>query len=135
MLLHRGTEICHIHLEYAHPFRKQCRREHAGADGVAPDPLPIRGRAVSGPPDAASPQTPTRLDPNVESLIHHYYGCFNERRFAEAAKLFADDALVEHFPFGQQHRGPDGYLMFAKAWSAAFPDGRITIGRIDRRSD
>lgn len=86
-------------------------------------------------PDAASPQTPTPLDSNIESLIHHYYECFNERRFADAAKLFADDALVEHFPFGQQHRGPDGYLMFADAWSAAFPDARITIGRIDRRSD
>jgi hypothetical protein len=68
-------------------------------------------------------------------LLHHYYECFNERRFADAARLFADDALIEHLPFGRPHRGPAGYLMFAETWSTAFPDARITIDRIDTRSD
>jgi predicted ester cyclase len=75
------------------------------------------------------------LDSNVETLIHHYYACYNQRRFAEAASLFADDALIEHLPLGRQHRGPEGYLRFAEAWNAAFPDGRLTIDRIEGRSD
>ena len=39
-----------------------------------------------------------------DALIRHYYDCFNERRFTDAATLFADDALLEHIPVGQQHR-------------------------------
>ena len=86
-------------------------------------------------PNADSSQTPGQSDPDVESLIHRYYGCYNERRFADAARLFTEDALIEHLPLGRQHRGPAGYLVFAEAWSTAFPDGRLTIDRIECRGD
>ena len=69
-------------------------------------------------------------------LIREYYACFNERRFGDAAKLFAEDALLDHIPLGrQQQHGSDGYLRFANAWNGAFPDGVFAIERIDRRSD
>jgi predicted ester cyclase len=70
-----------------------------------------------------------------ETLIREYYACFNERRFQDAAKLFAENALLEHIPFGKQHRGKDGYVRFVQAWGGAFPDGRLVVERIDRRSD
>ena len=70
-----------------------------------------------------------------ETLIRQYYTSFNERRFKDAAKLFTDDAFLEHIPFGKPHRGKDGYLRFANAWDAAFPDGMLVVDRIDRRSD
>jgi predicted ester cyclase len=70
-----------------------------------------------------------------EHLIREYYRCFNERRFEDAARLFAPDALLDHIPFGQQHHGPAGYLRFARAWDAAFPDAVFAIERVDCRSE
>jgi len=70
-----------------------------------------------------------------ETLIRHYYACFNERRFVDAAQLFTDDARVEHIPFQTHHRGKEGYIRFAQAWGGAFPDATLAIDRIDRRSD
>ena len=70
-----------------------------------------------------------------ETLIREYYTCFNERRFTDAVKLFTEDAVLEHNPFGRQHRGKDGYIRFAQAWDAAFPDGTLVVERIDRRTD
>lgn len=64
-----------------------------------------------------------------ETLIRQYYQCFNERRFGDAAELFADDALLDQF--GRRERGSEGYVRFATAWHAAFPDGTFAIERVD----
>ena len=58
-----------------------------------------------------------------DALIRRYYECFNERRFADAAALLTDDALLEIIPVGQEH-GAAGYLRFADAWIAAQMRGR-----------
>jgi predicted ester cyclase len=71
----------------------------------------------------------------IDALIRRYYACFNERRFRDAASLFANDALLEHIPFGQQSRGIDGYVRFATAWLAAFPDGTFALDRVERRTE
>jgi hypothetical protein len=68
-------------------------------------------------------------------LLRDHYACFNERRFDDAARLFADDAVVEHIPFGHKHRGPQGYENFVDAWITAFPDGMLIVDRIERRDD
>ena len=70
-----------------------------------------------------------------ETLLRHYYACFNERRFHDAANLFTDNALLEHLPFGKQYRGSEGYIRFAQAWGSAFPDATLVVERIDHRSD
>ncbi len=68
-------------------------------------------------------------------LIRKYYACFNERRFAEAAELFASDAVLEFPPFGNANAGPEGYLRFAEAWVRAFPDGHLEIEHVEQRGD
>ena len=72
----------------------------------------------------ASP--PQITDDHLEK-IRKYYASFNERRFADAAALFTDDALVEQVPFQTRERGPAAYLLFADLWTRAFPDARMTI--------
>ena len=61
-------------------------------------------------------QTPAQTS---DTLIRQYYGFFNQRRLADAAKLFADDALLEHIPFGRYHGG-QGYVRLAEMWIRAF---------------
>jgi hypothetical protein len=70
-----------------------------------------------------------------EVVIRRYYTCFNERRVDEAAELFAEDAALEQLPFQQTERGGSGYVRFAKTWLSAFPDGRLTVERIEPRGD
>ena len=70
-----------------------------------------------------------------DALIREYYACFNERRFRDAVRLFANDALLEHVPFGRQDYGIDGYVRFANLWIAAFPDAAFAVERVERRSD
>jgi ketosteroid isomerase-like protein len=70
----------------------------------------------------------------TEELIREYYRCFNERRIADATKLFATDAVVEFAPFVDA-RGPDAYAQFADAWLKAFPDAELLIERIESRAD
>jgi SnoaL-like polyketide cyclase len=86
----------------------------------------------SGRPDA-SPSRGRYFDGMSRSLINQYYRCFNERRFTDAAAMFADDAEVELVP-GKPERGGVGYLHFAETWTAAFPHGALTVERIDQRS-
>jgi predicted ester cyclase len=71
----------------------------------------------------------------TDTLIRRYYACFNERRFRDAAALFANDALLEHIPFGQQDYGGDGYVRFANTWIAAFPDGTFAVERVEPRTE
>src|SRR5207245_11281590 len=68
-------------------------------------------------------------------LIREYYTCFNERRFRDAADLFAADAVIEHPPFGPATRGGNGYMQFAQMWTGAFPDGTMTIDHVEQRGD
>jgi hypothetical protein len=71
-----------------------------------------------------------------ETVIGEYYRCFNERRFADAARLLADHAAVEYLP--APTRDPDGraaYVAFTSAWLSAFPDAVLTVDRIDQRGD
>ena len=70
-----------------------------------------------------------------DALIRNYYACFNERRFGDAVRLFANDALLELIPFGRQDYGIDGYVRFANMWTAAFPDAVFAVERVDRHSD
>lgn len=66
-------------------------------------------------------------------LIEHYYRCFNERRFDEAAALFTEDAVVELI-HGARERGGAAYWRFAGAWVAAFRNATFTIERIQARA-
>jgi hypothetical protein len=63
-------------------------------------------------------------------LIRQYYACFNDRRFADLAAWFDDDAIVEHMPRRPPQRGAEGYLQFVNTWISAFPDAALTIERI-----
>src|SRR5205823_5070558 len=69
-----------------------------------------------------------------DALIRHYYACFNERRVAEAVTLFADDAILEHIPFGQVQRGGTGYIRFVESWLAAFANAALTLEHVEQRN-
>lgn len=69
-----------------------------------------------------------------ETLIRHYYQSFNERRFADAAALLTDDAVLEVIPVGHDHGGA-GYLRFVASWIAAFPNATFSIERIEQRGE
>jgi predicted ester cyclase len=68
--------------------------------------------------------------PQRTEVIERFYEHFNERRIADAAALFSDDALVEHAPLRRQERGGAGFLVFARMWLTAFPDARLQVERI-----
>lgn len=68
-------------------------------------------------------------------LIRKYYKAFNERRFADAAELFTDDAVIQHRPDGVQLKGPEGYLESSQATIAVFPDIQIQILHVEQRGD
>jgi predicted ester cyclase len=67
-------------------------------------------------------------------LIREYYACFNERRFADAAELFSNDAVIEHGSSDRQVGGA-GYLHFAEMWVRAFPDAALSIVRVEQHGD
>lgn len=69
-----------------------------------------------------------------ESLIRRYYDCFNARRFAEAAALFAEDADIEVLPSLRGHGGA-GYLRVAEAWVTAFPNATFVVERVEQQSE
>jgi len=87
---------------------------------------------VSG--NTTSMRGDTNNDSMTTSLIRQYYGYFNERRFLDAAGLFADDADVELIP-GERAQGGSGYLRFAHAWISAFPDATFAIQQIEHRTE
>ena len=68
-------------------------------------------------------------------LIREYYACFNERRFADAADLFSNDAVLEHGPIGQRHHGGAGYIRLAELWVQAFPDAKLAIVHVEQHGD
>jgi len=67
------------------------------------------------------PETPT-------DIIRRYYDLYNRRLFADAAKLFAPDAIIEHAPYGSEaRRGGSGYVASAELSMQAFPDAQIEV--------
>ncbi len=70
-----------------------------------------------------------------QELILEYYACFNERRFADAAELFSQDAVVEHGSSAQRQQGGAGYIHFAEMWVQAFPDAALSIVRVEQHGD
>jgi len=68
-------------------------------------------------------------------LIRQYYDCFNERRLADAADLFASDAVIERPPFGTVKNGGQGWVQFAELWLSAFPDAKLRIDHVEQRGD
>ena len=67
-------------------------------------------------------------------MIREYYNCFNQRRIADAAAMFADDAVLEQMPFNCRERGGEAYVQYATSWTQAFPDGTVAIQRVIERS-
>jgi len=65
--------------------------------------------------------------------IRAYYACFNERRFADAAGMFTEDAVLEQVPFHAPERGGAAYRQFAELWTTAFPDMTVAIGDVAER--
>jgi len=76
---------------------------------------------------------PERLRGDAD-LISDYYRHFNDRSIADAAALIADNAALELAP-GRRETGRDGYLRFVEWWTAAFPNARFSVERIEDRSD
>lgn len=68
----------------------------------------------------------------TDALVKSYYELFNRRRLSEAAKLFSDDALLEHIPFGRD-RGGAGYVRLAEMWIRAFDKVTFTVDRVEPR--
>jgi len=68
-------------------------------------------------------------------LIRKHYDCFNQRRFADGADLFAEDCVLEHPPFGQTRYGRQGYLDLVNECVRAFPDGHLQIEHVEQRGD
>ena len=68
-------------------------------------------------------------------LIREYYKCFNERRFADAAEFFTDDAVIEHAPFGTTRRGPAGYIEAARFCTGILPDVQLQLIHVEQRGD
>ena len=66
--------------------------------------------------------------------VSELYACFNERRFDDAAAMFAADAVVEQAPAPQPRRGGTGYLEFARMWIQGFPDATVAIERVLART-
>lgn len=73
--------------------------------------------------------------PDAHLLIRKYYDAFNERRFDDAAELFADDAVLEHVPADVPLKGPAAYLASARVALAAFPDLSLRIIHVEQRGD
>jgi predicted ester cyclase len=71
----------------------------------------------------------------THQLIRDYYTAFNERRFDDAAELFAEDACLEHLPSALELKGPAAYRASARAAVAAMPDLSLQIVHVEQRGD
>ena len=85
----------------------------------------------SRPPQSEPEGSASRDD---VSLIQRYYDAFNQRRFDEAARLFADDADLQLMT-GERARGGAGYVRFAESWVSAFPDASLAVQHIQARNE
>jgi len=71
----------------------------------------------------------------VDPLIRHYYECFNDRRWEEAASLFTADAVLDVFQSKVQQSATTGFKEFAERWQRAFPDGVLLVNHVEQRND
>jgi hypothetical protein len=76
---------------------------------------------------------PSEHATDAEGVVRLFYDLFNEQRFADAAALFSEDAVLEHAPLRRQQRGANGFLEFARMWTQAFPDAALAVDRIGSR--
>lgn len=67
--------------------------------------------------------------------VRSAYEAFNARDFEAAAEHYAPDLELLDVATTDSFRGRDGYLQHARAWAAAFPDGRLSIERIAGEGD
>jgi predicted ester cyclase len=72
---------------------------------------------------------------SADRLVRHYVDSFNERRFADAAALFAPDSRFTWIPFSDPRQGQDGYAEFVERWGAAFSQAQLRIERVEQRGD
>jgi steroid delta-isomerase-like uncharacterized protein len=63
--------------------------------------------------------------------VRSIYEAFHDRNFEGVADLFAEDAEITSVATGDSYRGREGYLQFARAWAAAFPDLRVEVVRYE----
>ena len=68
----------------------------------------------------------------IARIVHN---AFETREFERAAEWFAPDAQVRIVATDDLFEGPDGYLQFARAWAAAFPDVRIETTAVSATAD
>lgn len=64
-----------------------------------------------------------------EQVVCRYYDLFNARRFDEAERLVAPDALFRDPAFAQQLVGPAAHRTVSEHWLAPFPDLELDIKR------
>lgn len=64
---------------------------------------------------------------NAAALARRAYQAYNSRDFDAAAALCAHDLVLRNASSGDEYRGRDGYLQWARAWAAAFPDSRLEV--------
>ena len=87
---------------------------------------------LNEPPVASAPGQISTAD---AALVSEFYVCFNERRFDDAAAMFAEDALVEHSAVKRTLQGGSGYLAFATMWCQGFPDAVVVVERVSSRTN
>src|SRR5690606_13917084 len=57
------------------------------------------------------------------------------REFEGAAEWFAPDARLHVVATGDVYHGPEGYLQYARAWAAAYPDARVEIRSVSANGE
>ena len=69
-------------------------------------------------------------------IIRRYYDLYNDRRFQEAADLFAPDAVIEHCSFANgPRRGGSAYIESADSSIRAFPDAHIDVLSVESHGE
>jgi steroid delta-isomerase-like uncharacterized protein len=61
--------------------------------------------------------------------VRSIYEAYQARTFERASQSFAEDAEITNVATGDSYQGREGYLQFARAWAAAFPDLRVEVLR------
>lgn len=67
----------------------------------------------------------------LEIFARRYYDLFNQRKLDEAER-FVDPQAVFTYPLAREHFiGRAGYRELVRRWIAGFPDGTISITKVD----
>jgi hypothetical protein len=70
-----------------------------------------------------------------DRIIRYYYDALNERRFADAARLFADDSRFSWVPFRETQAGQAGFREFIDRWGSAFPNAQFRIAHVEQPAE